>query len=171
MMNGRRKKCNQDTYQIIHNCAGVRGQCLLSVFDGHGMYGHEVSGFLRKMLPGIVGNALQRAAKNTGTAIDEDRIMKTGLYEGFLMTADEIFKQHTINITYSGSTAVSVLLKGQLLVCANVGDSRAVIGRKTPEGWQVIPLSHDHKPDLPYEKKRIEACGGRVEPHRSKGST
>lgn len=168
MMNGRRKKFNQDTYQVIHNCAGVRGQCLFSVFDGHGMYGHEVSAFLRKMIPETVGSALQRASKNQGGAGDEERTMKTGLYEGFLMTADEVFKQHSIDITYSGSTAVSVLLKGQRLVCANVGDSRALIGRKTPEGWQAIPLSHDHKPDLPNEKKRIEANGGRVEPHRSK---
>ena len=168
MMHGRRKKFNQDTYQVIHNCAGVRGQCLFSVFDGHGMYGHEVSAFLRKMIPGTVGNALQRATKSNGCAVDEERAMKTGLYEGFLMTADEIFKQHFIDITYSGSTAVSVLLKGQRLVCANVGDSRAVIGRKSPEGWQAIPLSHDHKPDLPGEKRRIEASGGRVEPHRSK---
>ena len=31
-------------------------------------------------------------------------------------------------MNYSGSTVVSVMMTGRTLVCANVGDSRAVMG-------------------------------------------
>ena len=145
----------------------MKGLSLVSVFDGHGFLGHEVSAILRKTLPVQVGNALQRAIKTQHSVIEEEKALKAALYEGFLLTADEVFRQHKTDISFSGSTAVSVLLKENRVVCANVGDSRAILGRKTAQGWTAIPLSSDHKPDRPDERKRIESSGGRVEPHRS----
>lgn len=56
-----------------------------------------------------------------------------------------------------------MLLRGDLILCANTGDSRAVIGRKTGSKWEAIALSEDQKPDLPTERARIEANGGMVE--------
>lgn len=58
-----------------------------------------------------------------------------------------------------GCTAVVVLLTAAEVLCANAGDSRAVLCRK----GRAIPLSHDHKPDDDKERRRIEAAGGRVE--------
>merc|ERR1712151_128391 len=45
---------------------------------------------------------------------------------------------------------------------SHVGDSRSVIG--SAAGEMVSPLTIDHKPDLPEEKKRIESADppGRV---------
>merc|ERR1719199_2041219 len=45
------------------------------------------------------------------------------------------------------------------LFCANVGDSRAVLGRID---GTAVRLTEDHKPNLPAEKKRIQAKGGAV---------
>jgi serine/threonine protein phosphatase PrpC len=37
-------------------------------------------------------------------------------------------KNRSFDCNYSGSTVVSVMISGKTLVCANVGDSRAVLG-------------------------------------------
>lgn len=59
-----------------------------------------------------------------------------------------------------GSTAcVCALIGGSRIVCANAGDSRAVIVRRNGTG---LDLSQDHKPSLPNETKRITSLGGRV---------
>jgi serine/threonine protein phosphatase PrpC len=43
------------------------------------------------------------------------------------------------------------------LFCANVGDSRAVLYTQGKRGGiKCTPLSEDHKPSLPKEKKRVE---------------
>ena len=52
------------------------------------------------------------------------------------------------------------------MTCANVGDSRAVLGRLIDNEWKHIDLSRDHKPDDREENKRIISKGGRVEPFR-----
>lgn len=45
----------------------------------------------------------------------------------------------------------------------HVGDSRIVLGRNNMFGrWISYPMTRDHKPETPKEKKRIEAAGGKV---------
>ena len=64
-----------------------------------------------------------------------------------------------INLRFSGSTCVSVLIVGNKVFCANVGDSRATLARKKeiagqPGQFKVvgIPLNRDHKADEPDEQ-------------------
>ena len=57
----------------------------------------------------------------------------------------------------AGSTAIVIILNPKWIVCANAGDSRAVLARK-----EMIALSNDHKPNNENEKKRILLAGGQV---------
>ena len=63
----------------------------------------------------------------------------------------------------SGTTCVVTLLYRDILVCANAGDSRAVLFSEKPTFWRAIPVSRDHKPELPDEATRIINSNGRVE--------
>jgi serine/threonine protein phosphatase PrpC len=65
----------------------------------------------------------------------------------------------------SGSTGVVVLLTPSHIICANVGDSRAMLSKKNA----VLPLSFDHKPDNDVELTRIEKVGGFVRAGRVDG--
>lgn len=57
-----------------------------------------------------------------------------------------------------GSTALTCLIHGQRAYVANAGDSRAV----ACISGKVVPMSTDHKPNLPAERNRIQNAGGTV---------
>jgi serine/threonine protein phosphatase PrpC len=65
----------------------------------------------------------------------------------------------------SGTTACTVLVTPDWLVCANAGDSRAVFSKKL----RAVPLSYDHKPDDEGEERRVRAAGGYVAGGRVEG--
>eukprot|EP00592_Proboscia_alata_P027854 CAMPEP_0194447976 /NCGR_PEP_ID=MMETSP0176-20130528/129310_1 /TAXON_ID=216777 /ORGANISM="Proboscia alata, Strain PI-D3" /LENGTH=576 /DNA_ID=CAMNT_0039274895 /DNA_START=74 /DNA_END=1806 /DNA_ORIENTATION=- len=67
----------------------------------------------------------------------------------------------------SGTTATVVLITPDWMVCANAGDSRAVLyacNKHASSGiaTMVTPLSVDQTPDLPLERERIERANGTV---------
>ncbi|PFH38758.1 protein phosphatase 2c containing protein [Besnoitia besnoiti] len=119
--------------------------------DGHGMNGHLVSDAVRHILH-----------KNVQECPEFNKDLKQALQKGFFRTNCELF-QPGIDITMSGTTCVSCVIQGTMLYTANVGDSRAIMGRANGKGgWTSLSLSHDHKPDRPDEEKRILAADGRV---------
>jgi serine/threonine protein phosphatase PrpC len=52
-----------------------------------------------------------------------------------------------------------LLIIGNTYYCANAGDARCLVYRKTGEH---VFLSEDHKPDMEVEYKRIQKAGGYV---------
>ena len=66
----------------------------------------------------------------------------------------------------SGSTCVSLIYTPSKIITANVGDSRAFMGKLTNGKWKSLDLTRDHKPSLPDENNRILSKGGRIEPMR-----
>ena len=52
------------------------------------------------------------------------------IQEAFLKTDDDLIDR-SFDVNFSGTTAVTVLLAGRQLLCANVGDSRAIVGGMT----------------------------------------
>jgi protein phosphatase 2C family protein 2/3 len=62
----------------------------------------------------------------------------------------------------AGTTSNVLYFHGKQLWVASSGDSRAVLCRRKGSAMEAVDLSHDHKPDLPNERKRIEKAGGTV---------
>lgn len=59
----------------------------------------------------------------------------------------------------SGTTALTALVLGSVLLVANAGDCRAVLSRK----GTAIELSHDHRPAHTPERERVMQCGGFID--------
>ena len=57
-----------------------------------------------------------------------------------------------------GSTAVVVVMVGNRLFCANIGDARGILCRN----GKPIDLSVDHKAKRPDEQERIKKQGGYI---------
>ena len=134
---------------------------LLLVCDGHGDWGHNISARIVENFPRLLKEAID---KGEGRRFDGT----IGAMRDACLGANEDLRNSGLTCRASGSTCVAVLIQRNRLICANVGDSRAVLGRRTPSGCIPYPLSHDHKPDDPAERIRIEQAGGRVAPESQK---
>lgn len=113
------------------------------IFDGHG--GDKASQFCADWMTAYIRNDasypydLGYAMKNAYTTIDDD-FVATGYPDG--------------------CTACAVtMVGGRRIVCANAGDSRAIVVRRD---GSIVRLSRDHKPGMPDETRRITELGGRV---------
>ena len=87
------------------------------------------------------------------------------LKKAYLKSECSLFTQK-YECGFSGCTAVTTIMIGNKILCANAGDSRAIIVEFN-EDWKVKELSRDHKPELPDELERIQANNGRVERYTS----
>ncbi|OAY23331.2 probable protein phosphatase 2C 10 isoform X2 [Manihot esculenta] len=116
---------------------------LFAIYDGH--LGDRVPAYLQKHL---FSNILQEEE----FWVDPNRSISKA-YE----RTDQAILSHGSNLGQGGSTAVTaILINGQRLWVANVGDSRAVLSR----GGQAIQMSIDHEPNT--ERGSIEHRGGFV---------
>jgi protein phosphatase PTC2/3 len=89
--------------------------------------------------------------------------------ETFIKVDTSLKDECLIEPLFAGTTACVALLRQNQLVLANVGDSRAVLGRKMENSWEAINLTQDQNPDLPDERQRIEEMGGFVSPPQEPG--
>lgn len=134
---------------------------LFGVYDGHG--GDFVAHYAARKFPEHLLRAATLRSSDSNFASTASKA-----FEVALMSIDaELLRQPEIESgqDQSGSTSVMTLIGPKDIVCANTGDSRAVLSR----GGEAVPLSHDHKPMNPEEKARIEAAGGTVKFNRVNG--
>ena len=149
---------NQDSFLVLR----IEGHLsIYGVFDGHGRLGHDVSNFVKDILPKLIvqDKAFQK----------ED--MKTALMNGFRKTQD-LLQQETnekrMDASASGTTCTIAIHKNEKLWVASVGDSRCIIASRCPVSGELKAkeATRDHKPDLPDEMERINQEGGVViKPH------
>ena len=164
--NGERdKEFNQDIAFLEKNFAGNNSYLYMAVCDGHGIEGHEVSGFIKRILPKELSNSLYNKDILTNDKNAKKKIYNT-IGETFIKVNEKLINNESINSIFSGTTCVSVIYTPIRLICANIGDSRAVIGKydKNLKKWIAVNLSRDHKPTEEDEARRIYKKGGRIKP-------
>mmetsp|Transcript_4816 Transcript_4816/g.16791 ORF Transcript_4816/g.16791 Transcript_4816/m.16791 type:complete len:1045 (+) Transcript_4816:248-3382(+) len=147
-------KANQDSY-CIHNNIGGSGAHLFGVFDGHGEFGTPCSQFARDKIP---ENLLKdnRAKAAVGGPLNQS------YHRSFVETNNSLHRAQ-VDDTMSGTTAITVHLKGDKLVVANVGDSRATCGELNERGKvTAVDLSQDQTPFRADECVRVKRAGARV---------
>lgn len=143
---------NQDSYIATEN--GTKS--LVAVLDGHGEQGKRVSEFARSQL-----------AKNLYASKDLYTKPAVAMENSFAETQRSIERSHAIDAQRSGTTAVVCYRHRDHLVVANVGDSRAVLGRcSSREGdgrsLRAVDLSSDQRPMREDERTCILQQGGLV---------
>ena len=159
---GHRKK-NQDNCIMEKNLNNIQGFNLFAVLDGHGENGHIVSQLASKYL-------IKKFTNISKNYIDNETLYNflklsdfQKIIDIFMETDNEIIHQKNLDISLSGTTCVLVIQLGEHLICSNIGDSRAILIYEENNENKIFELSHDSKPDVPEEKKRINIMGGRVD--------
>ncbi|KAL4647186.1 protein phosphatase 1D [Arapaima gigas] len=140
-----------------------RSVAFFAVFDGHG--GREAAQFARDHLWDFI-------KKQRGFWSRDDSEVCGAIRKGFVACHHAMWKKlpewpKTLTglPSTSGTTASVVVIRGDRMYVAHVGDSGVVLGlRDQPSDHFVraIEVTQDHKPELPKERERIEGLGGSV---------
>ena len=166
-----KKKRNQDSFVFKGNINKVKDFNIFGVLDGHGTEGHNVSKFASECIANYIINHPEIIILSDAEKIykklkeDDCKIITEAFVE-----ADNLLKTASFDASASGSTCVLIIHAGNHILCANVGDSRAIVvfdekgDNKNLEFYFSEALSTDYKPDIPEEEERIVNSGGVVRP-------
>lgn len=162
-------KVNQDSFLVIENEYNLPDFNIFSVLDGHGENGHLVSRFVTKYFATFFKkNKKMKVLKSEEEVYSRLKKNEYDILKRVFKHAEKDINKSAIDAKFSGTTCVIVFQIGDKIICANVGDSRAILV-KGEKGKTIIPLSVDQKPDSPEEKKRIELAGGEVAQYEDDG--
>jgi serine/threonine protein phosphatase PrpC len=151
------------------NVNGILNFNIFGVLDGHGDNGHFASQFVSRYVINKIKN--HPSIKN----LDEpkeiyNQLISNGykIIANICLDVDSQIQKEKFDVSRSGTTLVLVIQLEEHIICANIGDSRAIVifdenHKDNLVNSKIYPLSYDCKPELPKEKKRILACGGVVE--------
>ena len=157
---------------IIEDFDSIRQHTLVAVLDGHAGSGVSVHASCR-LLQVIEDTAdwkeyvkvkSKEKAGGAGGGSSSHKfteeclsLISKALVRAFVDMDNELRESDFLDA--SGSTAVCAVITPTHVVCANIGDSRCVIGLRD---GTCVEMTEDHKPELEFEKKRILEAGGFV---------
>lgn len=165
------KGINQDCSIVWEGFGCQEGTIFCGIFDGHGPWGHYVAKAVRDSLPPSLLCHWQEALALASLIDDGEKklgdcqfdLWKRSYVAACAAVDDELRRSRRLDAVQSGCTALSIIKQGDLMIVANVGDSRAVLGTTSGDGAiAAVQLTVDLKPNLPQEKERIRRCNGQV---------
>ena len=124
------------------------------VYDGHS--GSDCADFVRL-------NLHQHIFQNSQALVSTPEEVLVKAYTE--CDAEWLESQNDGPVNYSGSTAATVMLWGNKVVIASVGDTRVVLARQ----GTAVDLTEDHIPTLQSETERIHRAGGSIVRGRVQG--
>ena len=133
------------------------------IFDGHN--GDHCAEFLRQNLlqyiytnPNFPKN-IEKSIKEAFIQADEDYLKKHSIIKN-IKNIKKNANNHLNYYNNSGSCGLILLIVDTKIYIANVGDSRCIVSCNN--GKIQKDVTRDHKPEFPYEKKRIYDNGGNI---------
>ncbi|TQD79013.1 hypothetical protein C1H46_035490 [Malus baccata] len=143
-------KANQDSF-CIHTPFGTNpDDHFFGVFDGHGEFGAECSQFVKRKL-------CENLLRNNKFQVDAVE----ACHSAFIATNSQLHAD-SLDDSMSGTTAITVLVRGRTICIANSGDSRAVMAERKGDDIVAVDLSIDQTPFRVDELERVKLCGARV---------
>ena len=166
---------NQDSYIIKRDINYIKNFNIFAIFDGHGFYGHFISEYLKNnLIKKFEEHPKIKFLKNlkyiySRIISDNYRIIR----EIFQELDNEILNNKELNnINLSGSTCTLLIQIGDDIICANIGDSKAILVYEDfnttvnindeYNKYKIIKLSKDCLPNVETEKMRILMNGGKI---------
>ena len=165
-------KTNQDSFVIKPKINNIKDFNIFGVLDGHGPDGHFVSEFISELIPSqIINHPEIKNLKNIEAIYQKLKENNYKIINQSFITSDKQLQNMEFDVSESGCTCCLVIQLGNHIICANTGDSRAIlaydqansINKKDLNYLDIVPLSVDFKPELPEETRRIIMSGGEVE--------
>ena len=157
------QKINQDSYLILPNLKNFKDFNVFGIMDGHGTDGHFIANFVSKYFVKFFKKNFNQERNDyldyINYLLQENNFF---LIKNIFVKAEKELKNFdnkNIDSNFSGTTCVIVIQIGNRIICANVGDSRAIMVKSYD---RIISLSHEHKPELLEESERILKTGGEI---------
>lgn len=135
---------------------------LFCLFDGHDRSTYCVR-YVSDLLPITLKEKLHEAEESGGGLEGQSKLLghlKTVIEQSFSETDASFLKTRITNMQdkdyNSGCTGLVLLIYGDLAICANLGDSRAIVSRCK----KALRLSQEHTISLQSESRRIRELAG-----------
>lgn len=155
------KKENQDVVYVESHYGGIQDTYFVCCLDGHGQYGKLIAEFTMDWLRTNVKEMILRVDPR-----ENDETWAALLVSLFSKCEQELISNEDIGFRskMSGTTATLAIISHGRIHVANVGDSRGLLVRPNINFATTRRVSHDHRPEDPDERARIELIGGVIRP-------